>query len=177
MDFSASTNVARALPGLPTSGVPSRAELAACPGRAPLSVMERKGRIACVECLGSIPCDPCVAACPLGAISKREIADVPVLDPEKCTGCALCIPACPGQAIFVIDMLAGQVTLPHEFSPVLNEGDRVDCLGRDGRIVQVGQVLNVGPAKRHDSVSVVTVQVAPAACDEVRAIRAKGGRW
>lgn len=140
-----------------------------------MSLMEGRGRIACVECLDSIPCDPCVVACASGAISKAEVADVPILDPEKCTGCALCIPACPGQAIFVIDMLAGQVTLPYEFSPLLSEGDWVDCLGRDGRTAQVGKVLHVSPAKHNDNVSVVTVQVEPEMCDEVRAIRARDG--
>lgn len=44
----------------------------------------------CMHCL-----DPaCVSACPFGAITKTEQGPV-VIDHEKCTGCQLCVKACP----------------------------------------------------------------------------------
>lgn len=45
-------------------------------------------------------CDspPCAEACPVEAITKRADGLV-VLDVEACTGCALCVEACPYQAI------------------------------------------------------------------------------
>jgi Fe-S-cluster-containing hydrogenase component 2 len=97
-----------------------------------------------------------------------------MLDPEKCTGCALCIPACPGQAIFVVDLLAGQVTLPYEFLPVPTEGELVHCLDRAGQPLQQGRVTRVIRVKGSDDVNVVTVQVDPALADQVRAIRVGG---
>jgi tetrathionate reductase subunit B len=47
-------------------------------------------------------CDdaPCIAACPVeGAAYQREDGLV-ILDPIKCTGCRLCVEACPYDAIF-----------------------------------------------------------------------------
>jgi len=46
-------------------------------------------------------CDnaPCIPVCPEGAISKRSDGLV-LIDPKKCSGCQLCIEACPYDAIF-----------------------------------------------------------------------------
>ena len=46
-------------------------------------------------------CDepPCVPACTVEAIYKRDDGLV-IIDPEKCTGCKLCVDACPYDAIF-----------------------------------------------------------------------------
>ena len=45
-------------------------------------------------------CDdpPCVGVCPEGAITKREDGIV-VMDYEQCSGCEMCIEACPYDAI------------------------------------------------------------------------------
>ena len=46
-------------------------------------------------------CDdaPCLAACGAGAIVKRDDGLV-LIHPEKCTGCRLCAPSCPHDAIY-----------------------------------------------------------------------------
>lgn len=52
-----------------------------------------------------VPCQhcqdaPCIAACPVeGGIYERDDGLV-IIDPKKCTGCQLCIDACPYGAIF-----------------------------------------------------------------------------
>ena len=44
---------------------------------------------------------PCMAACKVeGAIYKRDDGLV-IIDPEKCTGCKLCVDACPYRAIYM----------------------------------------------------------------------------
>jgi tetrathionate reductase subunit B len=46
-------------------------------------------------------CDeaPCLADCKPGAIYQRDDGMV-IIDPEKCTGCKLCVDSCPHEAIF-----------------------------------------------------------------------------
>jgi tetrathionate reductase subunit B len=51
-------------------------------------------------------CDkaPCMDTCPVKAIDKRKDGLV-VIDPVKCTGCKLCVVACPYRVIFFNDDL------------------------------------------------------------------------
>ncbi len=64
----------------------------------------KRGPHAVIECTEEIPCNPCCTACPQGAITMAEgLSSLPCLNRGKCTGCGLCIPCCPGQAIFVSD--------------------------------------------------------------------------
>ena len=52
-------------------------------------------------------CDepPCIPPCPIeGAIYKRDDGLV-IIDSEKCTGCRLCVDACPYEAIYFNDDL------------------------------------------------------------------------
>ena len=40
--------------------------------------------------------DPaCLAACPTGALSINEVTGAAVIDEKECTGCKLCMEACP----------------------------------------------------------------------------------
>ncbi len=48
----------------------------------------------CMQCNNP----PCMDACPEEAIYKRKDGIV-LVDEEKCTGCQLCIPACPYDAL------------------------------------------------------------------------------
>ncbi len=42
---------------------------------------------------------PCIEACPVQAISKDTETDATIVDKEKCTGCGLCVKACPAKAV------------------------------------------------------------------------------
>jgi electron transport complex protein RnfB len=58
------------------------------------------GHKACIYgCLGM---GSCVKACPFGAMTMGEDG-LPVVFEDKCTGCTLCVPACPRD---IMDMLA-----------------------------------------------------------------------
>jgi len=44
---------------------------------------------------------PCVSACPVEALSIDDDTTAVLVDREKCTGCGLCIKACPGNIPFL----------------------------------------------------------------------------
>lgn len=48
----------------------------------------------------------CVPTCPTEAISKNRNMGMVEIDEEKCTGCGLCLEACPFGAIFMWDTVA-----------------------------------------------------------------------
>lgn len=123
----------------------------------------KKGPVAVIECFEEIPCNPCQTYCPKNAISlKDSIVSLPELDYKRCTGCGVCIPACPGMAIFVIDGsysdTEGLVSIPYEFYPLPKEGQTVDITDREGKRVGTGQIFRVRASKSFDSTAVVTVK-------------------
>lgn len=141
----------------------------------PLARLE-KGPVAIIECLQDIPCDPCVSACPTKAIKMKEgITDKPLLDFDACTGCGLCIPKCPGLAIFVINMkhTAGMATvsMSHELLPVPEKGQEVTALDRAGKVVGKVKVVRVINPPAYDRTAVVTVEVPADQVNNIRAIR------
>lgn len=124
----------------------------------------RRGPVAVIECFEEIPCDPCEPACPHGAIRVGSpIINLPVLDVDRCNGCGLCIPACPGQAIFVVDVSLpgemGTVSIPYEFVPLPRKGDTVLALDRDGRVLGEARVIRVVNPPSFDHTPVVTLEV------------------
>jgi carbon-monoxide dehydrogenase iron sulfur subunit len=48
---------------------------------------------------------PCIDVCHTGALSQAEGSGLVFLDVELCTGCGLCVDACPFEAIWVDDQL------------------------------------------------------------------------
>lgn len=137
---------------------------------------KRKNGLAVIECPQRIPCNPCASSCPTGAIKAFEdINDTPVIDYQKCIGCAKCVAQCPGLACFVVDLTYGEaaealVKLPFEMLPVPVEGTSVDCLNRVGEAVAKGKVLHVTEPLR-DKTRVVHVVVPKDRVMDIRAVR------
>lgn len=60
----------------------------------------------CKQCAHPVPC---ADACPNGAIEAKPPVNARVIDPEKCTGCKICLKACPWEMIS-FDSEAGKAT-------------------------------------------------------------------
>jgi Fe-S-cluster-containing hydrogenase component 2 len=114
--------------------------------------------VAIIECVQKIPCNPCVDSCPTGAISMKNINDLPVMDYDKCIACRKCVGICPGLAIFVVKCKDDKalITLPYEFLPEPVVGKKVQVLDRAGKIVGSGIVKKV---VNNDKTFVVTIEV------------------
>jgi Fe-S-cluster-containing hydrogenase component 2 len=141
----------------------------------------QRGPVAVIECKEEIPCDPCAHICSRGAIIVgRPITRLPQLDMEKCTGCGLCIPGCPGLAIFVVDKTYSStealVQLPYEFTPSPKAGEQVDCLDRQGTKVTDGKVVKITKSRHCDHTIVISVVFDKKYADEVRAISLRSKR-
>ena len=54
-------------------------------------------------------CGLCVEFCPAGVLEQGADGRVTVAHPEKCTACRWCELHCPDFAIFVTDVLAGDI--------------------------------------------------------------------
>ncbi len=161
--------------GIRTTGIPSKEELEASPGY-PKPDAWSKGPIVVIECVQDIPCNPCEGACPRGAIRVgTPITNLPVFDVERCDGCGTCIPICPGQAIFRVDMTYGPeeatVSFPYEFLPLPKKGDVVQAVDRAGEVVCDATVLRVQQPKRVDHTAVITVVVPKDLALEVRSMK------
>lgn len=142
------------------TGVPSASELARV---TPPAERRARGPVVVVECFQRIPCDPCHYSCHFGAIAPfSDINDVPVVHWDNCTGCGLCVAACPGLAIFVIDETAGTddclIAMPYEMSPVPAKGTRVSLRDRAGVAVGSGSVERVVPGRKVAGTTVVWVR-------------------
>lgn len=142
---------------------------------------ERLGRgpVVIIECVENIPCNPCVGACPKGVISiEGDLNNTPTADFERCDGCGVCVSACPGLAIFVVDASSGDrasVSLPHEFVPLPEVGQVVTTLDRFGADVGEGTVARVLAVKTLDRTPIVTLDVPREHAMVVRHFRAKDG--
>ena len=129
----------------------------------------KKG-VAVIECIQHIPCNPCVESCPFKAISMQDINDLPVVDFDICIGCGKCIGICPGLAIFLVKIKDKKslISLPYEFIPVPNVGDKVIALDREG--IDKGSAL-VKRVVKSGKTSVITIEVDESLAMEVRNIK------
>ena len=120
-----------------------------------------KGPVVIIECDEDIPCDPCVESCKSEAIIKESLTAPPSVDYEKCTGCGLCVAACPGLAIFVVDNSPEDkalVYIPYEMLPVPQKGDTGDALDRSGKRIGSAEVEKVRKGTRGTTVLGILVE-------------------
>lgn len=145
---------------LATTGVPSEDDLQKV---TPPPERRAKGPVVMVECFQRIPCDPCHYGCRFGAIKEfDDINDIPSVDWDKCTGCGLCVAACPGLAVFVIDETVSEteclIAMPFEFSPLPAKGSSIRLLDRFGIDLGPGSVERVIAGKKPEGTPVVWVR-------------------
>ncbi|MBP2650856.1 MAG: FAD-dependent pyridine nucleotide-disulfide oxidoreductase [Firmicutes bacterium] len=137
-------------------------------------VTRQPGVHAVIECSQNIPCNPCQDACPRHCIKIGDkITSLPVVDETaNCSGCGMCVAACSGQAIFLVNegYEAGyaSITIPYEFLPLPGEGDRGWALDRGGSKVCAAEVVKVQTAPVFDHTSLLTIKVPVAMAMKAR---------
>lgn len=136
----------------------------------------KKGPVVLVECTEKISCNPCETVCKRGAIVVGElITNVPRLNPEKCNGCGLCIPKCPGLAIFLIDATYSEdkvaISFPHEYLPLPRENSEVEAVNRRGEVICKGKVVRVRNPESYDHTAVVTISIPKKYIHEARGVK------
>lgn len=118
-----------------------------------------------IECTQNIPCNPCQDACPKKCIKiGSDITALPAINADvECVGCGLCVASCSGQAIFLVDETYEEgyasITLPYEFLPLPEAGDKGIALGRDGRKVCEAEVISVKSSPAFDKTHLLTMKV------------------
>lgn len=128
-------------------------------------VVKQKGVHPVIECTQNIPCNPCQDACSRHCIKiGSQITALPAVDPsQSCVDCGLCVAACSGQAIFLVneDYEEGYatVTLPYEFLPLPAKGDKGFALARDGQRVSEAEVVRVRSLSAFDKTHLLTIKV------------------
>lgn len=141
----------------------------------------RSGVHPVIECVQNIPCDPCQDACRSGCIQVgKTITSLPTLNPDtECSGCGLCVAACSGQAIFLVDndydQLRATITLPYEFLPLPQAGDKGVALSRKGEALCPAEVVSCKAGKAMDATALLTIAVPKDMSMAARFYRASEG--
>lgn len=157
--------------GIKLSGAPSDEEIKTLAKFPPKELLDR-GSLVYIECIEGIPCNPCETACPHGVIKVGSpITNMPEVKPELCVGCGLCVAACPGQAIYLKNLVQSEttasVTFPFEYYPLPVKGEKVQLVDRIGEPVCEGTVLSVRNPKINDRTAVVAAEFPKQYFDEV----------
>lgn len=131
---------------------------------------------AILECYEDIPCNPCSTSCPFNAIEIGEnINKQPKLHPDLCTGCAVCVPSCPGLAIIIAQIRGKEAVfkIPYEFQPLPVKGQMWDGVNRSGEVICDAVVEHVLITNKQDHTAVVTVSVPLEFLNDFVTVRAK----
>ncbi|MBF0314045.1 MAG: FAD-dependent oxidoreductase [Oligoflexia bacterium] len=117
-----------------------------------------------ISCTQDIPCNPCESSCHLGAISIGDkINQQPSVNFNLCKGCGLCVPACPGRAIRILQYnysdTHSALTLPFEFLPYPQEGHLIDLYNAQGQVITKGSVHKLQKPKQKTDCGTITVLV------------------
>ncbi len=102
--------------------------------------------------------------------------ELPEVDYEKCTGCLVCIPRCPGLAIFVLDETPKDhsiVYIPYEFLPRPKKGDKAISLDHEGKERGEVTIQKVLDSKKFDHCAVIGFSVPKDLASEIRFIKLK----
>ena len=134
-----------------------------------------------IECTQNIPCNPCQDVCKLGCIEVgNDITALPIVkENSNCINCGMCVAACPGQAIFLLDEEAEEgyayLTIPYEFLPVPYSGEIGLALDRSGKEVCKAEVLYVRTSKAFDHTALLTMKIPSNMSNRVRFFKRSGG--
>lgn len=156
-----------------TKGYLNKEELERFPG-----VTQQVGIHPVIECTQNIPCNPCQDACKAGCISiGSKITTLPVVDAShKCIGCGMCVAACSGQAIFLIDNdfenEYASITMPYEFLPLPEAGQKGKALDRSGNVVCEAEVVSAKSVPAFDHTNLLTVKVPKDKVNDARFFKA-----
>ena len=120
-----------------------------------------------INCHQDIPCNPCEGSCHLGAIKiGNEINQQPSIDHEVCKGCGICLTACPGRAIRLVqynyDNLNSLLTIPFEFYPFPEEDAPVEVLDQQGQFLCLGKIKTTKTPKDKTGCGTVSIIVPKA---------------
>ncbi len=118
-----------------------------------------------IECTQNIPCNPCQDACKRNCIKIGKcITALPQVNTEsKCMGCGMCVANCSGQAIFLVDEDFEEgfssITLPYEFLPLPQKGEKGYGLSRSGQKICEAEVVSVKSSPAFDHTNLLTMKV------------------
>lgn len=128
---------------------------------------------AVIECTEEIPCNSCESACRFDAIKiGKNVNTPPMFDPSKCTGCAVCVTACPGLAIFMEKLDESPIAtlgIPYEFLPLPKPNDKMWGMDRDGNYVCDLIIKRV--VKNPNKTNIVYVELPKEFADVVRHVK------
>ncbi|MDY0074818.1 MAG: 4Fe-4S dicluster domain-containing protein [Acholeplasmataceae bacterium] len=143
---------------LSKTGIPTKDQVAS---RFPDRVALIKPK-AILECYEDIPCNPCSTSCPFNAIEiGANINHQPKLHTDLCTGCAMCVPSCPGLAIIIAQIRGHEAVfkIPYEFLPMPEKGEIWHAIDRSGEIIGDAKIERVQINQTNDHTAVVTAVV------------------